>query len=201
MVDLQITDTGMKYVGDAAAAASEIIAKGDNGVAGTALTLYGAEVSFDFGVGGDNSPAPGMKRGVPSDTSYDRREWAYADIQQNAIESPSIKVTGVWDATDQDHMIAMGRLVMMHKTKGYKTLGSEGTYSANPLLDFAVPMINYIKYDNPDEDSADHTSPSYLTTISSINVRITHLTIKHSRSDSGKINYTLSLTELGKRFS
>ena len=45
MVDLTITDTGKPYVGGTAQA-NEIIAKGDGGVAGAALTLYGAKITY-----------------------------------------------------------------------------------------------------------------------------------------------------------
>lgn len=201
MVDVTLTDTGKQYVGQVSAPASEIIAKGDNGVAGTALVLKGADISFTFGVIGDNSPSPGMKRGLPSDTNYDRREWATSETQQNGLESPAIKITGYLKADSQDDMKTLGRLTMMKKTKGYKTLGSTGTYSSNPDVDFGECMINYIKYDNVDADSADHGSPTYHTTVSSINVRINGMSIKRSRADGTKIVYTLDLTEEGKRFA
>tara|TARA_R100001530_G_scaffold82178_1_gene57316 strand:+ start:232 stop:819 length:588 start_codon:yes stop_codon:yes gene_type:complete len=187
---VMIKDTGKYYIGTTATA-NQVIAKGDDGVAGTDLTLKGVEINYVMKPMTDDSPTPGLKRGDPSLTAnYDELEWREGDIDQTGVENPEWKIKGVLFLNVEDDMKTFGRLINMVKTKGYKELTSEGS----SISDYAMPLVNYSQYDHTGDAGA-------ITTINTINVRIVGFQTKYGigKKNMKKLDYTLELKEIGDR--
>jgi len=195
--EFTLTDTGKYFLG-ASVESGEVRAKGDNGVAGTALTIKLSEIGMEDRTIGNEEPSISLKRGAVSDADYDKREFRSGDIDATAIENARWVVKGHFMTTSESDMKTLGRLRMMTRTKGYKELGSgsaTGESSSDPNRFFANPVINYSKYDHFD------SAGTVLTTINSVNVRITNLVITHNHGGKGtkKVIFEMTLVELGER--
>jgi hypothetical protein len=181
---LKIKDTG-KWDTDTAANGSEVIAKGDDGSAGTDIILRGVTVDYGLETMTDDNATPGLKNGLKTASTYDYLEWREGDIDQTGLENPVWTISGFLLINDEPQMKTLGRLTQLVRTKGYKILKSEGS----TISDYALAVINYSQYDH-----------GATTTIASINVRVTGFKFKHNVSKN-RVEYTLSLKEIGSRDS
>jgi hypothetical protein len=181
---LNIKDTG-KWDTDTAANGSEVIAKGDDGVAGNDIILKGVTIDYDINVMTDDNATPGLKNGLKTAATYDYLEWKEGDIDQTGIENPEWKIKGVMLIRTEAEMKKFGRLVQLARTKGYKIITSDGS----SITDYAMPLINYSQYDH-----------GATTTIASINVRVVGFKVKHDVKKD-RVDYTLTVKEIGSRDS
>lgn len=174
MGSISIKDTGLYFVGGTLTS-GEAQAYGDSG-AGTALTLNGAEATLNFEVmTTDDSPI--LKKNADSDTSY----YVYGEADSVGVQLPVWTVRGYCNRTDENDLIALGRLIFMCQTKGYKEL-----YSSNDA--YFHDIIAYSHYGQREY------AAEAVKTISFINVRIKSLSVSQSADKKG-FNYTLNLVE------
>lgn len=176
MTTIQIRDTGKYRVSDVSPPPGEKIAPGDDGVAGSWLTLKGVELSVDFGCNIEVSAIPGKKL-----NDLDSQAYTFAEVDFTSIENPSWTLNGVFNAKDPEDMKKLGRLIYFTRTKGYKELRA-------PLDATRTDIISYSKYG---EREANNQTP-YIIDI--INIRIESLSIRQ-RPDSNLIEYTLKFVE------
>jgi len=174
MSSISIKDTGKYYVG-ATLVSGEALAYGDSGE-GTALTLKGAEATVNFeAMVTDDSPI--LKKHDDSATEY----YEYGASDQNGIQLPVWTVRGYCNRTYSDDMIALGRLLFMCQTKGYKELYSADDSSFHDI-------IAYSHYGQREADGETTKTVTY------INVRIKSVSITQSADKKG-FYYTLNLVE------
>lgn len=176
MTTIQIRDTGKYRVSDTSPPPGEVIARGDDGQAGSWLTLKGVELSVDFGCNIDDTPIPGKKK-----NNLDTQAYTFAEVDFVSVTNPSWTLRGVFNCKDQEDMKKMGRLIFMTQTKGYKEIRA-------PLDSVRTDIISYSKYG---EREANNQTPYVIDTL---NVRIESLSISQ-RPNTNLIDYTLKFVE------
>ena len=163
MVTVTITDTGRRRVGDSV---NEL----DIVNSGVPITIYAQTVTVDLNKNSNNKPEISNYRTVAGDstTQAQQRQYTYSEVDVTSIECPKWTVKGVLDSRESTHMIMLGQLIRLVKTKGYKV--------------FTTDMASYSEYE---EESG---------TIVGINVRTKSLNVEHSES-SKFLKYTLTMEQ------
>lgn len=175
MAKIQILDTGKYDVSDTSVTSGEAIAVGDDGESGSLLTLEGAEVTMgmDCMYSADSSP---QAKKDNAETGY----FVYGKADNMGVELPTWTVRGYCLRTNETHMISLGRLIFMCKTKGYKELYSSDTDDFHDI----------IAYSHYGENEFNNVTAK----VTKINVRIKSISISQS-SDKKGFTYTLNLVE------
>jgi hypothetical protein len=172
---IKILDTGLYSVDDTSVTSGEAQAPGDDGVAGDALTLRGAEVTMgiDTMLSADSAV---LAKKDSSDTEY----YVFGQADNTGVELPTWSVRGYCNRATEADMITLGRLIFFCKTKGYKEL-----YSSDS--DDFHDIIAYSHY-GENEHNGDTAK------VTKINVRIKSLSVQQSADKKG-FTYTLNLVE------
>jgi hypothetical protein len=173
--EVKIKDTG-KYSVGASVVDGEKRAAGDDGVAGTELTLNGVQVSLNQNVMTSDDSIVNKKKSNTSTEAYD-----FGEADTSGINIPVWSVQGHILRTNETEMKALGRLLYMCRTKGYKELYSS---TGNGFYDIIV----YSKYGEREAASESTKTVTY------INVRIKSLSITQTADRKG-FRYTLNLVE------
>ncbi len=130
LTKFKIRDTGKRRAGDTSA--TEEKAPGDDGVAGSWLTLDVEEISFDLSSQMDDTPELSQFEADDSSEIY-----GLSEVNKSGIGIPTWTLRGVIDFGKISGRKKFAALLKHVKTKGVKNLaGVDGTLS----------FINYINY-------------------------------------------------------
>lgn len=174
MTAILLKDTGKRST--TSTTVTEVRAGGDAGVAGASLTLKGAEATLNFEVmTTDDSPI--LKRKSNVSTAY----YVYGESDTVGVQMPTWTIRGYCNRNTESDMIALGRLIFMCQTAGYKEL-----YSSNDSNFHDI--IAYSHYGQRELDGETTKTVSY------INVRIKSLSLSQGADKKG-FYYTLNLVE------
>lgn len=173
MGSIGLRDTGKKSV--KSVNPTEVMAYGDEGV-GTKLSLKGAEASINIKTMVTQDTPP-LKRRFNLDYTY--FEWGESDMV--GVQMPLWSIKGYANRSDENDMIALGRLIAMCQTSGYKEL-----YSADDGV--WRDIIAYSKYGINEIEEEPQMKVDF------INVRIIDVQITQSADKKG-FNYSLNMVE------
>jgi hypothetical protein len=185
-----MVDTGKRRVVSASAEETEM-APGDNGTAGSALTLYNAEITYNIGVSTSNEPSLSRYENKDQTEIY-----GLSEQYTSGIKVPTITIRGAFDMTTNSGRKTFAALAKMAKTKGIKTIS--GT-------DKTLMWLNYLNYyDNyycnqsktAGTESVTGTAITSDAILGQIYVRITDFTVPAS-AESNLAPYTLTMVETG----
>lgn len=189
---LMIRDTGSYFI-NATPVSGETIAHND-GTNGSPLELFFIKVNMGIRILTEDRPNPGRKKGLPSDTNYDKGRWDSSDVDQNGMQIPIISGTVLFNQNKLEDMKSLGYLYQMTKTKGYKELilnpiptsdkTVTGTLLGSPMENTAVPALSFYEF-------GDTGQP-----IGSINVRIVSMDVRTDASMGERVEVDLDMREV-----
>lgn len=179
---------GKRRVTSASAEEPEL-APGDGGQAGSALTLYGVELTYNIGVSTSDDPS------LSRYENYDQDEiFGLSEVDTSGIKVPSITVRGAFDQTSYSGRKLFAALAKMAKTKGIKALS--GTDKTKLWLNY----INYYDdyYCNSSKSAGTEAVTSTAITSAAIPgtiyVRINDFTV-NANATTQYAQYTLTMNE------
>jgi len=175
MEKIQIRDFGYRTAGTVGLCTE--IAPGDDGVAGTWLTLNAEEITYNITASINDKPVPNR-----FENDNQNEIFGLSEVDTAGINVPSITIRGAFNMESSADRLHFAKLVKMVKTQGVKEL--RGTATTNS-------WINYINYY---DDYYAHQTKSTASVIDHIHVRIASFSV--TASGEGKYaHYNLEMRE------
>ena len=192
---MKIHDTGKRRVISGSAEETEL-APGDDGVGGSWLTLYNAEVIYNLDVNTVDKPALTRYEGVRTDSSATRQAEIYGltETDTSGIKVPTWTIRGVCDISLTSGRKLFAALVKMCKTKGVKQIsGTSATLWFGNYINFYDDYYcNTLKILGTATVTSETTQDGAL--LSGIYVRVKSFTFP-ANANSKYVTWSLVLTE------